>query len=77
MLSIDTLWPDLSFYDFFCLVRKYQDNYPTYVERAQTMTATMGGSNAQRTGLNERSKSFVEKLKQRRKERIHELTQTQ
>ena len=70
MLTIDTLWPDLSFYDFFRLVRRYQDNYPILAER----TSRLGGSEGSTTkNLNERSQCFVNKLKQRRKERSHNL----
>lgn len=70
MLSIDTLWPDLSFYDFFRLVRRYQDNYPTFAERNLQQNDSEGNCE---TKLNERSRSFVDKLKQRRKEHTHEL----
>lgn len=68
MISIDTLWPDLSFYDFFCLVRQYQDNYPVYAER-NLQQPTKNNE----TKLNERSQAFVNKLKQKRKEHTHKL----
>lgn len=70
MLSIDTLWPDLSFYDFFRLVRRYQDNYPTFAERNLEGKDSEGNGEGE---LNERSRSFVNKLKERRKKHTHEL----